>query len=52
MNRSEPSLVGLAVLGLCFSVLLTGCRGEAPTPPEAVPGASLDSVSLTVEGMT
>ena len=49
MTRMVSSIVGLA-LGL--SVLLAGCSGETPGPVETAPGAVIEMVALTVEGMT
>ena len=52
MTRTFSSLVGLVVLVLGPSVLLAGCSGEIPEPVETAPGAVIETVALTVEGMT
>ena len=54
MTRTFSSLVGLVVLALGLSVLLAGCSGETPggAPVETAPGAVIETVALTVEGMT
>ncbi len=52
MTRTFSSLVGLVVPALGLSVLLAGCSGEIPEPVEPAPDAVIESVALTVEGMT
>ncbi len=52
MTRTFSSLVGLGVLALGLSVLLAGCSGEIPEPVEPAPDAVIETVALTVEGMT
>ena len=52
MTRTCSSVAGLVGLALGLSVLLAGCRGEIPGPVEPAPDAVIESVALTVEGMT
>ncbi len=52
MTRTFSSLVGVVVLALGLSVLLAGCSGEIPEPVEPAPDTVIESVALTVEGMT
>ncbi len=53
MTRPSFALVVVVGLALAFSVLVAGCGGEAPHSVETAPaGAVLDTVALTVEGMT
>ena len=51
MTRSELSVIGLvALVGL--SALLTGSCGEGSVPVETAPGLSIETIALSVEGMT
>ena len=52
MRRTFSSLVGLVVLALSLSAMLTGCGSEIPGPVETAPDAVIETVALTVEGMT
>ncbi len=52
MTRTFSSLVGLVVLALGLPMLLAGCSGEIPEPLETTPDAVIETVALTVEGMT
>ena len=52
MTRSFSTRVGLVGFALSFSVLAAACGGEAPPSVETAPGAVLETVALTVEGMT
>ncbi len=52
MTRTFSSLVGLVVLALGLSVLLSGCSGEIPEPVELAPDAVIETVALRVDGMT
>ena len=52
MTRTCSSLGGLGVLALSLSMLLAGCSGEIPGPVEAAADAVIETVVLTVEGMT
>ncbi len=52
MTPTFSSLVGLVVLGVGLSALLAGCGGETSAPVETAPGVVIDTVALTVEGMT
>ena len=49
MTRTCSSIVGLVVIVLGLSV---GCGSEVPAPVETDPGVVIDTVALTVEGMT
>ena len=49
MTRACSSIVGLVVIALGLSV---GCGSEVPAPAETDPGVVIDTVALTVEGMT
>ena len=53
MTRPFFTLVGEVGLAFALSVLVAGCGGEAPHSVEtARAGAVVDTVALTVEGMT
>ncbi len=52
MTRTCSSAVGLAILALGLPMLLAGCSGEIPEPVETPPDAVIETVALTVEGMT
>ncbi len=52
MTRTFWSLVGLVVLALGLPMLLAGCSGEISGPVETAPDAVIETVALTVEGMT
>ncbi len=52
MVRTLPSLVGLMVLVLGLPMLLAGCGGETARPVETTADAVIETVALTVEGMT
>ncbi len=52
MTRTFSSLVGLVVLAVGLLALLAGCSGEIPGPAETAPDAGIETVALTVEGMT
>ncbi len=49
MTRTCSSIVGVVVIALGLSV---GCGSEVPAPVETDPGVVIDTVALTVEGMT
>ena len=49
MTRTSSSIVGLVVIALGLSV---GCGSEVAAPVETDPGVVIDTVALTVEGMT
>ncbi len=46
------TFVGLVILALGLAVPLVGCAGETSEPMEAAPDAVIETVALTVEGMT
>ncbi len=50
--RTFSSLVGLAVLALGMAGVLAGCDGETSGPVEPATDAVIETVALTVEGMT
>ncbi len=52
MIRTISSLVGLVVLALALSAAILGCSGETSGPVETAPDAVIETVALTVEGMT
>ena len=52
MTRTCSSLGGLGVLALGLPMLLAGCSGEIPAPVETAADAVIETVALTVEGMT
>ena len=52
MTRTFSSLVGMVILAVGLSALLAGCSGEIPGPVETSPDAVIETVALTVEGMT
>ena len=52
MVRIFPSLVSLMVLVLGLPILLAGCSGEISEPVETTSDAGIETVALTVEGMT
>ena len=52
MTRTFSSVVGLVVLAVGLPMLLAGCSGEIPGPVETSPDAVIETVALTVEGMT
>ncbi|HJN45440.1 MAG: hypothetical protein QGI10_09965 [Vicinamibacterales bacterium] len=52
MMRTFSSLVGLAVLALGLAGVLAACDGETSGPVEPATDAVIETVALTVEGMT
>jgi len=52
MVRTCSSLVSLVVLALGLPMLLAGCGGETARPVETTADAVIETVALTVEGMT
>ncbi len=52
MTRTFSSVVSLVVLAVGLPMLLAGCSGEIPEPVELAPDAVIETVALTVEGMT